>query len=133
MARLKDVVLDCDHPASLARFWAAALDGYEIAPYDDEEIARLRSLGYSGPEEDPGVKILGPPGAPSFYCQLVPEGKTAKNRCHVDLWSDDVPAEAARLEALGATRLPLQPADAGDDFVAMADPAGNEFCLTRSV
>jgi hypothetical protein len=131
MARLKDVVLDCDHPASLARFWAAVLDDYEILPYDDEEIARLQSLGYSGPEDDPGVIVQGPPGSPRFYCQLVPEGKAVKNRCHVDLASDDVQGEAARLEALGAVRLDHQPDDGG--WVAMADPAGNEFCLVPSV
>ena len=127
MARLKDVVFDCDHPASLARFWAAALDGYEIDPYDDAEIARLRSLGYAGPEDDPGVIISGPPGAPRLYCQLVPERKVAKNRAHLDLSSDDLEGEARRLEALGATRLAHQPDDGG--WVAMADPAGNEFCL----
>jgi hypothetical protein len=129
MARLKDIVFDCDHPASLARFWAAALDGYEIAPYDDAEIARLRSLGYSGPEDDPGVIVQGPSGSPRVYCQLVPEGKSAKNRCHIDLVCDDLDAEAARLEALGATRLAHQMADAG--IVSLADPAGNEFCVVR--
>jgi Glyoxalase-like domain len=34
MAKLHDVVVDCRHPASLARFWAAALDGDRVAPYD---------------------------------------------------------------------------------------------------
>jgi hypothetical protein len=131
MARLKDIVFDCDHPASLARFWAAALDGYEVAPYDDEEIARLQSLGYKGPEDDPGVIVEGPPGAPRVYCQLVPEGKTAKNRCHLDLWSDDLEAEAARFESLGATRLVHQMDHS--DIVSLADPAGNEFCLIRNV
>lgn len=127
MARLADIVFDCDHPASLARFWASALDGYEVAPYDDEEIARLQSLGYSGPEEDPGVIVQGP--GPRLYCQQVPEGKTAKNRCHLDLVCDDVDVEVARLEALGATRLAHQMDD--DGIVALADPAGNEFCVTR--
>jgi hypothetical protein len=32
MARLLDVVFDARHPASIARFWAAVLDGYEVAP-----------------------------------------------------------------------------------------------------
>ena len=41
MARLKDIMIDADHPAAMARFWEAALDGYEIAHYHDEEIARL--------------------------------------------------------------------------------------------
>ena len=39
MARLKDIVVDADHPAALARFWAAALDGYAVAPYDDASHA----------------------------------------------------------------------------------------------
>ena len=45
MARLADIVFDCAHPAALARFWAASLDGYAVAPYDDEELERLRSIG----------------------------------------------------------------------------------------
>ncbi len=42
MARIQDITFDCRHPASLARFWAAALDGYAVAPYDDAELERLR-------------------------------------------------------------------------------------------
>ncbi|MBO4274536.1 VOC family protein [Microbispora triticiradicis] len=45
MAFIKDIVFDSPHPASAARFWAQVLDGYEIAPYDEEELARLRALG----------------------------------------------------------------------------------------
>jgi hypothetical protein len=55
MARLHDVVFDSHHPASIARFWAAALDGYEVAPYDEAELARLRSKGILDPEDDPSV------------------------------------------------------------------------------
>ena len=75
MARLADVVVDCRHAASLARFWAAALDGYDVAPYDDAEIARLRSLGYAGPEEDPGILVERPDGAPPrlFFQQVADE------------------------------------------------------------
>lgn len=47
MARMHDVVIDCAHPASLARFWAQALDDHEIAPYDEPELARLVALGAS--------------------------------------------------------------------------------------
>ncbi|MGW4827069.1 VOC family protein [Amycolatopsis japonica] len=74
MARLRDVVFDCRHPASLARFWAAALDGYEVAPYDEEELDRLRSLGFSGPEEDPSVLVEAASG-PRLFFNLVPEAK----------------------------------------------------------
>lgn len=51
VAQLQDVVFDCRHPASVARFWAAALDGYQVAPYDDAELARLWANGIDGPEE----------------------------------------------------------------------------------
>ena len=45
MALIKAIFFDNAHPASAARFWAQALDNYELAPYDDEELARLRDLG----------------------------------------------------------------------------------------
>jgi hypothetical protein len=127
MARLADIVFDCDRPAALARFWAAALDGYAIAPYDDEEIARLRAMGVDDIEDDPSVMLLGP--GPRLFCQRVPEPKSAKNRCHLDLACDDVGAEVARLVALGAVRLTDQPTDG---TVALADPAGNELCVRGS-
>ncbi|ANN15071.1 hypothetical protein SD37_04940 [Amycolatopsis orientalis] len=120
MARLRDVVFDCHHPASLARFWAAALDGYEVAPYDEEELERLRSLGLSGPEDDPSVLVEASTG-PRLFFNLVPEGKIAKNRVHLDLTGDDV----ERLVALGAKVL----AHPEDGLVVLADPEGNEFCL----
>ena len=60
MAKLHDVVFDCSHPASLARFWAEALDGYEVAPYDDEEIERLRREGITDLEDDPSVRRIAP-------------------------------------------------------------------------
>ena len=95
MARLGDVVFDCRHAASLARFWAAAVDGYQVAPYDDEEIARLRSLGYDGPEDDPGVIVeRADGGLPRLYFQQVPEPKpVTKNRLHLDLRTDDLTGE----------------------------------------
>jgi len=43
MIRPKDVVIDRQHPASLARFWAGLLDDYDVAPYDDEEVESLIS------------------------------------------------------------------------------------------
>ncbi|MEU6551391.1 VOC family protein [Streptomyces sp. NPDC046915] len=52
MAGLHDIVLDSARPAAAARFRAAALGGYAVAPYDAAEVARLRALGSSGPEDD---------------------------------------------------------------------------------
>jgi hypothetical protein len=123
MAVLRDVVFDCSHPASLARFWAAALDGYEVAPYDDGELERLRREGIEDPEDDPSVLVRPVSGAaPRLFFNKVPEPKGAKNRVHLDLSAEDVEAEAARLVRLGATRTARI-----EDWVAMADPEGNEF------
>lgn len=59
MARLKEIVIDCNIPSRVARFWAEALDGYDVMPYDDEELARLAALGLT-PETDPTVMVEGP-------------------------------------------------------------------------
>jgi hypothetical protein len=123
MAKLGDVVFDAAHPASLARFWAAALDGYAVAPYDEEELARLRGLGVTDPEDDPSVLVEPPqPGAPRLFFTRVPEPKTVKNRVHLDLRAADVDIEVARLVELGATELGRV-----EDWVLLADPEGNEF------
>ena len=59
MARLVQIVVDCDHPAGLARFWATALDEFEVRAYDAAEIERLAQLGFT-PETDPVVILDGP-------------------------------------------------------------------------
>ncbi|RII08641.1 hypothetical protein DSC45_32875 [Streptomyces sp. YIM 130001] len=127
MARLRDIVIDCAHPASEARFWAAALDGYAVAPYDDAELARLAAQGIADPEHDPTVLIEPRGGGPRVWCQLVPEPKRAKNRVHLDLSSADPDTELSRLGALGAEILARY-----EDHWVLADPEGNEFCLFPS-
>jgi len=125
MARIRDVVFDCDHPASLARFWAAVLDGYHVAPYDDAELERLRTAGIHDPEDDPSVLVESAPGVrPRFWFTRVPEPKAGKNRLHLDVRADDRAAEVARLVRLGATVLAVL-----DDWTTLADPEGNEFCV----
>ena len=65
----------------------------------------------------------------------VPEGKTVKNRLHIDLaphTSQDREAEIQRLLDLGATKV-----DVGQDpeevtWTVLADPEGNEFCVLSS-
>jgi len=110
------VVIDCAEPASLAAFWAA-VTGYEVR---DE-----------GPEDDNTWRTLrGPAGRPNIGFQKVPEPKQVKNRVHIDLYAADEEAAAARIEALGATRLYVSQ-DPYDVFVTLADPEGNEFCVCR--
>ena len=127
MARIRDVVFDCRHPASLARFWTAALEDYAVAPYDQAELDRLAAAGIRDPEDDPTV-LVEPlsGGSPRLWFQLVPEPKVAKNRVHLDLTCADVRAEVERLVALGARVL-----DEQASWVTMGDPEGNEFDVTR--
>ncbi len=126
MARIRDVTFDSPHPASIARFWAAALDGYDVAPYDDAELERLRGLGIDDVEDDPGVVVEPADGGPPrLLFQLVPEPKVVKNRVHLDLAADDRAAEVARLTSLGARVLAEY-----EDWTTLADPDGNEFCVS---
>jgi Glyoxalase-like domain len=128
VASLRDVVVDCRHPASLARFWAGALDSYEVAPYDEAELERLRTLGVEDPEDDPSVLVEAHGVTPRLFFQRVPEAKVVKNRLHLDLRADDPDAEVERLTGLGATVVDDQPAP---DIIVLHDPEGNEFCLLR--
>lgn len=121
VARLKQVVVDCAAPAALARFWAAALDGFAVRAYDDAEVARLAELGYT-PETDPGVIVDGPHLEICF--QRVEAEARSKTPVHFDIAADDWPAEIDRLTSLGAT--------VHRRFAAhlwMRDPEGNDFCL----
>lgn len=123
MGRLREIVLDCSHASALAKFWAEALDGYQIRAYDDAEIKRLASLGYT-PDTDPTVAIDGP--GPTIFVQQVPEFKIAKNRLHFEIESSARTAEVARLVGLGASVL-----DDMENWTVMLDPEGNEFCVTN--
>jgi hypothetical protein len=82
MARLVEIVVDSDHPAALARFWAAVLDGHAVAPYDDAEIARLAAQGLT-PETDPVVMVDGP--GPRLCFHLMPGPRLERSRWHLDL------------------------------------------------
>jgi hypothetical protein len=121
VAKLRQIVVDCRHPASLARFWAAVLDGYEVLAYDDEEVARLATLGLT-PETDPFVVVVGP--GPEFGFQLVEVVDLPKKPMHIDISAADRDAEVARLVRLGATVK-----ERFDDHTWMLDPEGNDFCV----
>ncbi|HIZ35342.1 MAG TPA: VOC family protein [Candidatus Ruania gallistercoris] len=126
MAILRDLVVDCHHPAALARFWTAALDGYQVAAYDEEAMADLAAQGIADPEEDPSVLVEPVAGTGlRLFFNLVPEDKASKNRLHIDVTAENPGAERERLIGLGARALRRDP----DGWVVMADPEGNEFCL----
>ncbi|MDH3024568.1 VOC family protein [Gordonia alkanivorans] len=138
------VTFDCADPAALAAFWAEVL-GYRIqappAGFDSWDAA-LEAMGIPEERRNDASAVIDPDGrGPRLFFQRVPEGKTAKNRVHLDvraapgLVGDDRmashEAEAARLVTLGATRVrrvePEPPLAAG--HIVMLDPEGNEFCL----
>jgi predicted enzyme related to lactoylglutathione lyase len=128
--RVDAVVFDCHDAAPLARFWAKAL-GWSIAPYDEEELARLASKGIVDPEEDPTVMVEQPEQSdlPVLFFVEVPEDKVVKNRLHLDLQADDeLEREVERLEDLGA-RIRNWAEEDGGIWCVMLDPEGNEFCV----
>jgi catechol 2,3-dioxygenase-like lactoylglutathione lyase family enzyme len=114
IGQLRTVVVDCLDPAPLATFWSAVL-GVEIAHRHDEWVS-LRAAG---------------PGHPRVAFQRVPEAKQVKNRLHLDVWVDDIPAATTAVEAIGATRIGELVLDSGEPYQVLADPAGNEFCLVH--
>jgi hypothetical protein len=121
-SRLAAVVIDAVQPGLIADFWCAVL-GWQIVRQDGDG---------GGDDDDDGVITIGPAGRswPAIDIAPVPETKTIKNRLHLDLRADGVPAAAElnRLLSLGARPADVgQPADAS--WVVLADPEGNEFCL----
>ena len=79
------------------------------------------------PEHD-SIRELG--GCARLLLQQVPEGKTVKNRMHVDVnvGKEQIDAHVARLTALGAREL-YKVDEPGAFHTTMADPEGNEFCV----
>jgi hypothetical protein len=129
------ITFDCADPDALATFWAAALE--YLAPDLAGRDEHLRSIGIAESDlrnwcriEDPEKK------RPRLFFQRVPEGKTVKNRVHLDIGvtaggpgdQEAIDAEVERLVGHGATILrPV--ADEAGYFVIMQDPEGNEFCV----
>ena len=67
---------------------------------------------------------------PGLIFVPVPEGKTVKNRLHIDLNPENQEAEVDRLIELGARRIDIGQGEV--TWVVMADPEGNEFCVLRA-
>ena len=118
--RWQCVCVDSTDPGPVATFWEQALGWRRTHDTPDEIVLEPPA----GSTED-GV-------SPDLLFLRVPEGKTVKNRLHLDLRPDDQAAEVQRLLALGATREDVgQGTDSG--WVVLADPDGNEFCVLRAL
>ena len=139
------VTFDASNPAKLAEFWAEAL-GYISQPPPPGFLSwEAFALEVGIPEEDWDklAAIVDPSeSGPRILFQKVPEGKTAKNRVHLDVnvggGPETPPVErranvnmaAERLIGHGATKLETHgDPDRGEFWIVMLDPEGNEFCV----
>lgn len=104
------VTFDCADAAALGTFWASVLG---------------RTLG-----DDASSDYASLAGSPPLMFFSVPEGKTAKNRVHLDIAVDDLPGEVDRAIGLGAKRLGDFD-ESGFVWTTLADPEGNEFDLVQ--
>jgi predicted enzyme related to lactoylglutathione lyase len=107
--------IDCADPAALAAFWAEVLN-YKTLPGDDPDEAAIV------PKDGHGTQIL---------FMRVPEGKSVKNRLHLDLRPEDRDQEVERILALGARKVDIGQGE--QSWVVLADPEGNEFCILRAL
>jgi hypothetical protein len=141
MATDFQVVVDCAAPHELADWWAEAL-GWQVEAQDAAFIRRMIDAGYATDDETTthrgalvwktGAAINSPdPNRPRVLFQEVPEGKTVKNRMHLDLrvGAERREAEVARLVAAGAKEL-HRASQGPHEWATLADPEGNEFCVS---
>ena len=112
--RVTEVVIDCADHGVVVDFWRDAL-GYERRDVNGQYVALV-----------PPAKE---PGRPPLLFQKVPEAKVAKNRVHLDFRAEVRSDEVSRLVALGAAVIAER---CMGDFcwTVLADPAGNEFCVS---
>ena len=109
-SRLCAVLIDCKTSDidEAARFWGAALG---------------RPVDLSHPGSRGNYRMLeSPPDEPIVEIQRV----THESRVHIDIETDDIPAEVARLEALGARVVERLPR-----WIVMQAPTGQRFCIVR--
>jgi hypothetical protein len=124
-SRLTEISVDCHDPVAQAAFWAAALD-YHVVQTSD---AQVEIAPWEQEPADLAEQVRQAPGVPTLVFVTVPEGKTVKNRLHLDVRPIDGSheAEVERLIGLGARRADIGQGDV--PWVVLADPEGNEFCV----
>ena len=112
MLRVGNIVLRVDDLDGQAAFWSAALD-YEVHRPDDDYVVLKARDGHG----------------PNVALDRIPAPVQIPPKIHLDLYAEDQAAEVERLKGLGATEVhwSRRPADA--DYVILADPEGNRFCV----
>jgi predicted enzyme related to lactoylglutathione lyase len=109
-SRLAGLIIDCktDDLESAAQFWSAAL-GYPLKPTPQENSPNYRGLQTGHDDVHIEVQAVSHP-----------------SRVHLDIETDDVDAEVARLEKLGAKRI-----EKVHTWMVMEAPTGQRFCVVR--
>ena len=106
------IVIDVNDLETCAKFWSQVL-GADVL-YENKKYLRL---GHKGKR-------------PTLLLQKVPERHKEKNRVHIDLDVPDLDEAVSRVLALGGHKI-KQFSEYGIEWVVMADPDGNEFCLVQ--
>jgi catechol 2,3-dioxygenase-like lactoylglutathione lyase family enzyme len=113
MLRIGSVVIRVDDLERQIAFWTAALD-YVPREGDGDDFALLRPRSGSGP---------------NVSLDRVRSSVQIPPRIHLDLYADDQAAEVRRLIGLGATEVHWDKRPPDADYVILADPEGNRFCV----
>jgi predicted enzyme related to lactoylglutathione lyase len=111
--RLYNITFDAHDPSALATFWSAVLER-PVLGWANENFAAIDRTE----------------SEPSWLFIRVPEGKTAKNRMHVDLDVDDLEGARRQLESLGGSFV-HERNEYGVHWYTFQDPEGNEFCVAQ--
>jgi predicted enzyme related to lactoylglutathione lyase len=108
-SRLAGFIIDCNTPDldAAASFWTQAL-GYELADVDG----------------DPGIYRTFDTGPTGLHIEV--QKVEHPSRVHLDIETDDIEAEATRLEGLGAKKVKRFPR-----WWVMEAPTGQRFCVVR--
>ena len=113
MLRVGSIVIRVDDLERQKAFWTAALE-YVAREGDDDDFALLRPSGGTGP---------------NVSLDRVRSTLQIPPRIHLDLYAEDQAAEVTRLISLGATEVHWDKLPPDADYVILADPEGNRFCV----
>jgi len=113
MLRVGSIVLRVDDLQRQTAFWSAALH-YEVRRGEDDDFVLLR------PKDGVG---------PNVSLDRVHSTVHVPPRIHLDLYTKDQAGEVERLRSLGATDVHWDKKPPDADYVILADPGGNRFCV----
>jgi catechol 2,3-dioxygenase-like lactoylglutathione lyase family enzyme len=113
MVRIGSIVLRVDDLARQVAFWTAALD-YVPREEKSDDFALLRPKNGMGP---------------NLSLDQVRSTMQVPPRIHLDLYTEDQAAEVGRLIELGASEVHWDKRPADADYIILADPEGNRFCV----